>query len=40
MNCDAGHFKNPGALARLKSSGANVRGDDWRRGVPVRTEYA
>ena len=40
MNCDAGHFENPGALARLKSSGADVRGDDWHRGTPVRTEDA
>ena len=38
MNCDAGHFKNPGALVRLKISGANVRGDDWHREASVRTE--
>ena len=40
MSRDAGHFENPGALARLKSSGADVRGDDWHRGTPVRTEDA
>ena len=40
MNCDAGHFENPGALARLKNSNAHVRGDDWQRGATVRTEAA
>ena len=40
MSCDAGHFENPGALARLKNSGADVRGDDWHRGTPGRTEDA
>ena len=40
MNCDAGHFENPGALARLKSSGANVGGGDWHRGTRVMTEEA
>ena len=40
MSCEAGHYENPGALARLKSSGADSRGDDWRRGTPVRTEDA
>ena len=40
MNREAGHFENPGALARLKSSGADVRGDDWHQGTPVRTEDA
>ena len=40
MNGEAGHYENPGALARLKNSGADVRGDDWHRGTPVRTEDA
>ena len=38
MRCEAEHFENPGALARLKSSGANVSGSDWHRGRPVETE--
>ncbi len=40
MNCDAGHFENSGALARLKSSGADVRGDVRHRGTRVGTEKA
>jgi len=40
MSCEAGHFENPGAPARLTNSGANVRGDDLHRGTPVRTEDA
>ena len=40
MNCDAGHFKNPGALARLKSNDANVGGGDWHRGTRVMTADA
>jgi hypothetical protein len=40
MSCDAGHFENPGALARLKSNGANVGGGDWHRGTRVMTEEA
>ena len=40
MNCEAGHFENPGALARLKNSGANWSGDDWHRGTRVRIEDA
>jgi hypothetical protein len=40
MSCDAGDFENPGALARLKSGGADVRDDDWQRGTPVRTQDA
>ncbi len=40
MNCEAGHFENPGALARLKNSGANGSGDDWHRGTRARTEDA
>jgi hypothetical protein len=37
MSCDAGHFENPGALARLKNSGASGNGDDWHRGARGRT---
>jgi hypothetical protein len=40
MNCEAGYFENPGALARLKNSGANGSGDDWHRGTRARTEDA
>jgi len=40
MSGDAGHFNDPGALARLKSGGADVRDDDWHRETPVRTEDA
>jgi hypothetical protein len=40
MNCEAGHFENPGALVRLKNSDANVRDDEWQRGASVRTEDA
>jgi hypothetical protein len=40
MSCDAGHFDSPGALARLKSSGADVPGDGWHRETPVKTEDA
>jgi hypothetical protein len=38
MDCEAGHFENPGALALLKNSGADERGDDWHQGTRVRTE--
>jgi len=40
MNCDAGHFENPGVQERLKSSGADMRGDDRHQGTRVRTEDA
>ena len=40
MSRDAGHFENPGALARLKSSDANAGGGDWHRGTRVMTEDA
>ena len=40
MSGDAGHFNDPGALARLKSSGADVLGDALRRGTPGETEDA
>jgi len=40
MSRDAGHFDSPGALARLKSSGADVLGAAWRRGTPGKTEDA
>ena len=40
MNLEAGHYENSGAQARLKNSGADVRGDDWHRGTRVRTEDA
>ena len=40
MDLEAGHFESPGALARLKNSGAAMLGDDWHRATPVRTEDA
>jgi hypothetical protein len=40
MSRDAGHFENPGVLARLKSNAANVGGGDWHRGTPVMTADA
>ena len=40
MRRDTGHFEDPGALARLKSSDANVGGGDWHRGTRVMTEVA
>ena len=40
MNGDAGHFENPGVLARLKSNDANVGGGDWHRRTPVMTADA
>jgi hypothetical protein len=40
MSCDAGHFENPGVLARLKNSGADVCGDDWHWGTRGGTENA
>ena len=40
MRLEPGHFENPGALGRLKSSDANVGGGDWHRGTRVMTEEA
>ena len=40
MSRDAGHFENPGALARLKSNDAKVGGGDWHRETRVMTEEA
>ena len=40
MNSEPVHLGNPGALARLKSSGGNVRGNDWQRGASVGNEDA
>ena len=40
MRLEAGHFENPGALARLKSNDANVGGGDWHRGTRVMTAGA
>jgi len=37
MKGDAGHFENPGALPRLKNTGANGSADDWHRGTRART---
>ena len=40
MSREAGHFENPGALARPKSSDANEGGGGWHRGTRVMTEDA
>ncbi len=40
MSREAGHFENPGALARLKSNDANAGGGDWHQGTRVMTEDA